>query len=205
MNTIRNLLAVVGLITLIGSVYLYAKNDQLIRQISEIRKHIAVLGELDPKAGAVYQSMWQKLGETGVSAEASVIRYSLADDVSPEDAEETMRYVANEHNIKAVGELPLSSQVALETGNEQRFLKIYQYCNPQTAMKMVMYSAAFAAYLPCSIALVEDQQGKYHLYALNMDMMLYGGKSLPEELHTEAVKVQEIILDIMQRASTGDF
>ncbi len=87
----------------------------------------------------------------------------------------------------------------------QRFLKIYQYCNPQTAMKMVDYSDAFAAYLPCRIAMVEDKQGKYHLYSLDMDMMIYGGKTLPPDLHTEAVKVQEIITDIMKRAAEGDF
>ncbi|MEZ5450635.1 MAG: DUF302 domain-containing protein, partial [Thiolinea sp.] len=161
--------------------------------------------ELDPKAKEVYTDMWQKLKDTGNSADATVWKVPLADGVTPEDAEQAMQFVANEHNIKAVGELPLSNQVELETGTKQRFLKIYQYCNPQTAMLMVEYSDAFSAYLPCRIAMVEDKEGKYNLYSLNMDMMIYGGKTLPPELHAEAVKVKEIIQDIMNRGAAGDF
>ena len=205
MNLLRNLLAVIGLITIIGGTYAYTQFGGMLGQVSGMKEDIAALNELDPKAKDVYKAMWEKLKETGNSAEATVVKYSLAEDVSPEDAVETMRFVANEHNIRGVGELPLSEQVALETGKEQRFLKIFQYCNPQTAMKMVEYSDAFAAYLPCRIAMIEDKEGKYHLYSLNMDLMIYGGKSLPPELHAEAVKVKEIMNDIMKRAASGDF
>ncbi len=205
MNFIRNTLAVIGLLAILIGAYAYTQYGGLFGQIGQIQDDMAALEELDPKAKDVYRNMWQKLKETGTSADATVVKYSLAEDVSPEDAEETMRFVANEHNIKAVGELPLSQQVTLETGEEQRFLKIYQYCNPQTAMKMVDYSDAFAAYLPCRIAMVEDKEGKYHLYSLNMDMMIHGGKPLPTELHEEAIKVQEIITDIMKRSASGDF
>ena len=205
MNLIRNLLAIIGLLAVLGGAYFYSQYGDMISQMGGMKEDMATLDELDPKAKSVYTNMWQKLKETGNSADATVVRYSLADGVSPEDAEQSMRLIANEHNIKSVGELPLSEQVALETGEKQRFLKIYQYCNPQTAMKMVDYSDAFAAYLPCRVAMVEDKQGKYHLYSLDMDMMIYGGKSLPAELHAEAIKVQQIITDIMKRAAKGDF
>ncbi|MGB1011164.1 MAG: DUF302 domain-containing protein [Thiolinea sp.] len=205
MNVIRNILAVIGLLAILAGGYAYTQFGDMFGQVGELKNDIAALEELDPKAGEVYKAMWQKLKETGTSADATVVKYPLSEGVTPEDAEETMRFVANEHNIKSVGELPLSQQVELETGEKQRFLKIYQYCNPQTAMKMVAYSDAFSAYLPCRIALVEDKEGNYNLYSLNMDMMIYGGKTLPPELHAEAVRVQEIITDIMQRAATGDF
>ena len=63
-----------------------------------------------------------------------------------------LKFVANEHNFKNVGELPLSEQVAAMTGEDQRFWKIYMFCDPLTAAKMVDYSDAFSAYLPCRIA-----------------------------------------------------
>ena len=107
--------------------------------------------------------------------------------------------------MKAVGELPLSDQVKLMTGKEQRFLKIYQFCDPIIAATMVDYSDAFSAYLPCRISMVEDKQGKFNLYALNMDMMIYGGKTLPPELHEAAIGVKEKIQTIMKRAAEGDF
>ena len=205
MSFIRNILAIIGLLAVLSGAYFYSQYGGLIGQMGGMKNDMATLDQLDPKAKDVYMNMWQKLKETGNSADATVVKYTLADGVSPEDAEQSMRLIANEHNIKGVGELPLSEQVELETGKKQRFLKIYQYCNPQTAMKMVNYSDAFAAYLPCRIAMIEDKEGKYHLYSLDMNLMIYGGKTLPPELHAEAVKVQEIMTDIMSRAAEGDF
>jgi uncharacterized protein (DUF302 family) len=207
MNFIRNILAIIGLVAIIGGAYAYTKFAPMMAQMGDmdIAAEKAALDSFDPKAKDVYMEMWTKLKASGNSADATVVKYSLADGVSWQDAEESMKSIANKLNIKAVGELPLSEQVQLETGKEQRFLKIYQFCNPQTAMKMVDFSDAFSAYLPCRIAMIEDKEGKYHLYSLNMDMMIYGGKTLPPELHAEAVKVQEIMTAIMKGGAEGDF
>lgn len=125
--------------------------------------------------------------------------------MTAENAAEAMSSVATDLNIRAVGILPLSKEVEAKTGKPQRLLTIYQYCNPLTAMKMVDYSDAFAAYLPCRIAMVEDKQGKVWLYALDMDMMIFGGKTLPAELHKEATSVKDVILKIMSAGAAGDF
>jgi hypothetical protein len=195
MDIIRNLLAMVGLLAIITVGYFYFT----------YREDIAAFRALDPAAAQMYAGMWTRLKETGNSADATVWKVPLAEGVSPADAEEIMNFVANQHNIMGVGELPLSEQVALMTGEEQRLLKIYQYCDPRTAMKMVDFSDAFSAYLPCRIALVEDRQGNHALYSLNMDLMISGGKTLPPELREEAEKVREIILEIMERSAKGEF
>jgi uncharacterized protein (DUF302 family) len=91
------------------------------------------------------------------------------------------------------------------TGEEQRYLKIYMFCNPLTAVQMVDYSDAFSAYLPCRISVVEDKSGKLWLYSLNMDMMIHGGTELPAELFEEASKVKDTIVDIMNRGAEGEF
>jgi len=195
LGLIRNILAIIGLIAILAVAYGY----------SQFGSELEALKTLDPKARGVYTEMWQKLKENGDSASATVWKQALAEDVDWEDAEEAMRSTATELNIRGVGELPLSTQVELMTGEEQRFLKIYQFCNPQTAMKMVNYRDAFSAYLPCRIAMIEDKNGKYWLYALNMDMMIYGGKTLPPELLEEAIAVKETILAIMERGAAGDF
>ena len=195
MGLIRNILAIIGLIAIVAVAYGYSK----------FGAEINAFKALDPKARGVYTEMWSKLKEHGDSASATVWKQALDEDVDWEDAEEAMRSAATELNIRGVGELPLSNQVELMTGEEQRFLKIYQFCNPQTAMKMVNYRDAFSAYLPCRIAMIEDKNGKYWLYALNMDMMIYGGKTLPPELLEEAIAVKETILAIMERGASGDF
>ncbi len=195
MGFIKNILAIIGLIALIGGGYAYSK----------FSSELNAFNQLDPGAKKVYLNMWTKLKETGTSADATVWKKQLEDGVSPEDAAEAMSSVATELNIKAVGVLPLSKEVEAKTGKKQRLLTIYQYCNPLTAMTMVEYSDAFSAYLPCRIAMVEDKQGKVWLYALDMDMMIYGGKTLPEKLLKEATSVKKVILDIMEAGATGEF
>jgi uncharacterized protein (DUF302 family) len=139
------------------------------------------------------------------AAEATVWKVPVAEDQSAEDVDETMRSVANEHNFKNVGVLPLSAQVEAMTGEKQRYLKIYMFCDPLIAAKMVDFSDAFSAYLPCRISVIEDKTGKLWIYTLNMDMMIHGGKTLPPDLFAEANKIKDTILDIMNRGAAGDF
>ena len=70
---------------------------------------------------------------------------------------------------------------------------------------MIEHDIAYAAYLPCRVSLVEDEEGQLWIYTLDMDMMIYGGKTLPPELLAEALEVKDIMLDILQRAAEGDF
>jgi uncharacterized protein (DUF302 family) len=192
---IWNLLALIGLLLVAGMIYM----------ATQLGENLTNLRSFDSKAPEVYLDMAKKLIETGNAAEATVWKVPVKEGLSWEDVEQTMKFVANEHNIKNVGELPLSEQVAAMTGKPQRFLKIYMFCNPLTAAHMFDYSVAFSAYLPCRISLIEDPQGKLWLYTLNMDMMIYGGKVLPKALKEEASAVKDTILDIMNRGATGEF
>lgn len=195
MNIIRNLLALIGLVAIAGVIWAAIK----------VQPYYAAFQTFDDKALATYQQMAQTLIETGNAADATVWKRKVNEDLSVEDVEDVMKSVANELNIKDVGQLPLSKQVELMTGKKQRFLKIYMYCNPLTAVEMVDYSDAFSAYLPCRLSLVEDKQGKFWIYALNMDMMIHGGKTLPDGLRQEAERVRLVIKSIMDRAASGEF
>lgn len=196
-----NLLALVGLAVISGLIWTGINYDVGLQNLKDLRN----LQSFDAKAPQVYMEMVKTLLATGNAAEATVWKLPVAEDLTAADVEETMRFVANEHNIKNVGELPLSEQVAAMTGEEQRYLKIYMFCNPLTAAKMVEFSDAFSAYLPCRISVVEDDAGQLWLYSLNMDMMIHGGTTLPPELLEEANAVKEIILDIMERGAAGEF
>jgi len=196
-----NLLALVGLAVVGGLIWTGISYDVGLQNLKDLKN----LESFDAKAPQVYMDMTKSLLASGNGAEATVWKLPVAEGLSAQDVEETMRFVANEHNFKNVGELPLSDQVAAMTGEDQRFWKIYMFCNPLTAAKMIDYSDAFSAYLPCRIALVEDKTGQLWLYTLNMDMMIHGGAELPPELFEEASQVKEIILDIMNRGAEGDF
>jgi len=192
---LRNLFALVGVAVFIVCIYAAIQFEPALKAFQSF----------DEKAPVVYGEMMAKLLETGNAAEATVWKVTVAEDLTAEDVEETMKFVANEHNIKNVGELPLSSQIEAMTGEKARFLKIFMFCNALTAAKMLEYNDAYSAYLPCRISLVEDKAGQLHLYSLNMDAMIHGGRPLPPDLKEEAENVKKIILDIMNRGATGEF
>ena len=195
MSTIRNLLALVGLLVVAALIWGFVQFGHLIGGAME----------LHPKADQVYLQMGQRLLQTGSSAAAMTWRVKVEDGITFDDVQTTMRMVANEHNIKNVGELPLSQQVEAMSGKPYRTMKIFMFCNAMTAAMMMDYDDAFAAFLPCRITVVEDLQGGLWLYAMDMEAMIYGGRPLPADLHDEALKVQHIIRDIMERAASGSF
>jgi uncharacterized protein (DUF302 family) len=153
----------------------------------------------------VYMPMINTLLDTGDITMASIVRVKVADDVSNEDVEVAMESIATAEGIRSVGMLPLSEMVELQTGEKQRFLKIYQYCSPRTAMVMVDHSDAFSAYLPCRLALIQDKEGQRWLYTLDMNAMIYGGAPLPDYLLEKAIEVQRVITAIQVGGAEGDF
>lgn len=195
MNLLRNLLAVIGLVSI----------AILIWGVMKIQPYYQAFASFDDKALETYRVMLDELVATGNAVEATIWKRQVRDGLSIEDVEDVMASVATELNIRSVGDLPLSKQVELMTNQKQRFLKIYMYCNPLTAAQMVEYSDAYSAYLPCRLSLVEDKEGKLWIYSLNMDMMIHGGKPLPHDLKQEALRVKEVIESIMDRASKGAF
>jgi uncharacterized protein (DUF302 family) len=192
MGIIRNLFALIGVLVVIGAIALYAK-------------YHSALDGFDPGAGNTFKEFAQSLVESKSAAEASIWKIPVEEGLTAEEVEETMKFVANEHNMSNVGELPLSLDIEAKLGKAYRFVKIFLFCNSLTAAEMLDHSDAYAAYLPCRITLMEDTEGKLWLITLNMDMMIYGGEPLPPELKEEAIKVKEYILDIMNRGATGDF
>ena len=192
---LRNLFALVGFIVIVIAIYGAVK----------VAPMMQTFDSFDDRAIDVYSEMMTQVLETGNAAEAMVWKVPVNEDLTANDVEETMRFVANEHNIKNVGELPLSSQIEAMSGQPSRYLKIYMFCNALTAAQMLEYSDAYSAFLPCRISMVEDKEGRLWLYSLNMDAMIYGGKPLPAALKEEAEGVKEIILDIMNRGAEGDF
>lgn len=132
-----------------------------------------------------------------VDIEDTVVKMPLADGVGFEDAVESMKLRANMHNMKLVAELPLSKQIEA-MGEKARHMAIYQFCDPLTAQRMVEANMNFAAYLPCRIALVEDEKGHGWLVMMNLDMMLQGATL------TKDLKERDVLMDIVKAGGNGD-
>lgn len=135
--------------------------------------------------------------------EQTVVKQQLAEDVSADDAIDALQSKAIELNMKFVAHQPLSKELEAR-GVESGRLEIFQFCNPMDANKMVEFNPIFAAYMPCRIALVEDQEGKMWLMMLNLDMLI-NNTPLPDDLKAVANNINSILTQIMEAGATGEF
>jgi len=136
------------------------------------------------------------LGET-------VVKMPLAKGVSLEDAAQSMKLRANYLNMQLVAELPLSRQVSAVTGKPSPHATIFQFCDAMTARRMLDYSLDFAAYLPCRIALVEDEKGQGWLVMMDLNLLI-NAANLQPELKAKAIEVRDMLENIMRAGATGD-
>lgn len=166
---------------------------------------IATMGKLEEGAAGEAGRMWDRWVDSGGDiAVATTWERKVKAGVTLDQIEQALASVATEMNIRPVGELPLSKELEARSGKPERLLKVYNYCNPQTARKMVNFSPHMSAYLPCRISIVEQDDGLW-MYTLNMDMMIKMGRKLPPDLKADAMKVRDAIWMMMEKGSTGDF
>lgn len=153
------------------------------------------------EAGTVFDK-W--IGSGGDAAVAATWSRKVAPGVSIQEIEEAFTSVAAEDNLRPVGELFLSKELGRRSGRPQRFLKVYSYCDPDTARAIVDFSPAMAAFLPCRIAVVEQQDGLW-IYAMDMDILIKLGRPMPPELRTTVMRVRSTMLKMLDRAANGEF
>jgi len=132
----------------------------------------------------------------------NIILCPIAEDVSMDDAVDSMKLRANGLNFKLVAHMPLSEQV-ISMGEPSKRMEIFQFCDALIAKRMVEHNMIFAGFLPCRIAMVEDKDGKAWLITLNMDAMLKG-TNLPGNLKSLGLQVRNSIYSIIQAGVEGD-
>ncbi len=133
----------------------------------------------------------------------SVLKMPLDKGVSVREAAMSINMKAEELNMKKVGYLPVSAELKAR-GLKPRHLEIFQFCNPEDAMKMVEFNTVYAAYMPCRIALVEDTKGRLWLQMINLDMII-DKYVLPEDLRRIAVTINAQMLAIITAGVKGSF
>lgn len=166
---------------------------------------LRTMGKLEDGAGEQASKIWDRWIEAdGDIAAATTWERKVRPGVSVQDVEDALASVALEDGVKQVGVLPLSEELRARTGTPQRFLKVYSYCSPEIARKMVDFSPHMAAYLPCRITMLEKEDGLW-LYTLNMDMLIHMGRKLPPDLRESALKMRGTIVKMLDRGARGEF
>ncbi len=132
----------------------------------------------------------------------NMVQCPLADDISIDDAIDSMKLRANVRNFKLVAHLPLSKQV-IAMGQKSSRMEIFQFCDALIAKQMVEFNKLFAGFLPCRIAVVADAKGKGWLVTMNMDTMLQAAGMTPR-LKKLGKTVRDSIYSIVAAGVNGD-
>ncbi|WP_240905852.1 DUF302 domain-containing protein [Thiorhodococcus mannitoliphagus] len=138
----------------------------------------------------------------GMSIADTVVKMTLAEDVSMDDAVDSMLLRANALNFKMVSRLPLSKELEA-MGVETKRIEIFQFCDARIAAQMVAENIDFSAYLPCRITLIEDQDGKPWLITLDLDKVIQMADLAPD-LKALAIKVRDTMMEIMTAGANGE-
>ena len=133
----------------------------------------------------------------------TVAQMQIKDGMKPEDAVQAMLSKAAELNLKLVGQQYVSKEIEAR-GDKSPYLTILQFCDPDDAKTMIIHNPIFASYMPCRIAVVEDQAGKFWVMMLNLDMLI-DSKLIPPEVTEVAIRVNQSMLDVMVAGATGEF
>jgi len=139
----------------------------------------------------------------GISISDTVLKMPLADDVTMDDAVDSMKLRANALNFKLVAHLPLYKELEAMGVESPPRIEIFQFCDARIALDMVRYNPDFSAYLPCRITLIQDADGKPWLVTLDLGKIIPGA-NLPPELKDKAETVRTSIESIMTAGANGE-
>ena len=192
MKLIRNLLALIGLLTVVALGIAYVR---LAPTLSEFDS-----GFLD-----VYGEVGSKLLETGDPGVAMMWAVQVDEGLSAEEVIASMKSLATSRSFLFVGESPFYKQIKAITGEDYRYVNFLSFCDARIGKQMLEYRDQYSGFMPCRIAIVEDKEGRLWLYSMNLDLMIHGGKALPPELKENALRVRNTILAIMKGAAAGEF
>jgi len=160
--------------------------------------------KLDDGAMKAYDDMFSEVVENGDPAKAMMKEYKVNEDVSNEDVVESIKALAEEYNMRIVGDTKMFN-IPDAKDDEVKFVENVSLCSLYIAKKFLAHSRYFGGFMPCRIMLVEYGNGDRYLITMDLTLAIHGGYPLPEEMLELATKVKTAMEEIPARAAEGDF
>jgi uncharacterized protein (DUF302 family) len=197
MNLLKTILSIIGGIVILSILFVYTKYD--------LGDKIDKASKLDPKAIGAYMTMFNAVLTTGRATDAMARKVKIDPEVTIDEVVESMKSIATDANMLQVGDALMSDGKVNAKGNKTRYIRILSYCSPQIAKQFIDYAKAFGAFMPCRILIVEDENGDKWLYTMAMELMLFGGHTLPPKMMEKAQHVRSTMYKMMDLGAKGDF
>jgi uncharacterized protein (DUF302 family) len=160
--------------------------------------------KLDDGAMDAYDAMFSEVVENGDPAKAMMKEYKVDEDVSNEDVIESIKALAEEYNMRIVGDTKMFN-IPDAKPNEVKFVENVSLCSLHIAKKFLNHSRYFGGFMPCRVMLVEYGDGRRYLITMDLTLAIHGGYPLPPDMMELASKVKIAMEEIPARAAEGDF
>jgi len=153
-----------------------------------------------------YANMMGTIGETGDPAQAMMLEWKVADDVTEEDAFDAMKEYADQYNMRFVGEKNMF-RIENPKPDQVAHARIAEFCSLSIAKKMLDHSRYYGGFMPCRVLFVEYGDGRRYLISMDMTLALYGGtdkKPIDPDLFNDMLNVQKAMVEIPRMAASGE-
>ncbi len=190
MKFIKSILALIGALVIAGLIAVFAKYGSTLKQF-------------DGGALGAYMAMAGKVAETGDPAKGMILRkkMTIPEDMTKQEAIdnaiEVMDEVASQHGLAMVDHKVMPRKNGVYT-------QIRSYCSPTIADYFLNYSREFIGFMPCRIGIIEEPNGDIYLYTMNLDLMIHGGKKLPDNLLKLAKEVEAGMYGMLEAGAAGE-
>ncbi|OAD22791.1 secreted protein containing DUF302 [Candidatus Thiomargarita nelsonii] len=114
----------------------------------------------------------QSTNQLAMDIDQTVVKMQISEDISIDEAIDSLTLHANDLNVKRVGHQNLTKEYEKLGLPNIRRTEIFQFCDAIVAQQMLRDDIRYVAYMPCQIAIVEDEHEQGWFVMMNMDMFI---------------------------------
>jgi uncharacterized protein (DUF302 family) len=132
-----------------------------------------------------------------------VVTIPIKDNVSIDDAIDSMMLRANKLNVKFISHQKMTNEYKALGLKNYRRTEIFQFCDAGIAKQMLDYDINFLAYMPCRVGIIEDKKGKIWFVTMNMNIFI-SSANLPKDIEKLAYKIRDDLESIIEAGVNGE-
>ncbi len=136
-------------------------------------------------------------------------KYKAKAGVSFDEVVQSMALRANSLNMKLVGHNPMWKDFEAVLGDKDRpRIEVFHYCDIAAGRALLKFAPEAIVYLPCRVAVIEDDQKQVWVLTLDWDTAwlnsISGHMGVPDDLTKAAQDIRSKLDDMMKAAANGD-
>jgi uncharacterized protein (DUF302 family) len=155
------------------------------------------------------QSKLETKSAPGVNPNSALYEVKVKEGVSYQDVVDSLKSISEGMNFVNPANFPIGEHMKLRDIDPQGIKEVHSFCNLSMGTEIILDHPEFLVFAPCRIALYEkpDKNNKLKLY-LGLDRPTYDLKSIKnptERAQQAAQELENALIELMHRASEGDF